>query len=498
MSLRDHFNEEAGRLSDAIILSNTRGIRDSLKTLISHKCKVSITLKGFLLQCSTHDHLNSQSTPNRFSNDALILPFFCSHSHKVCYDCCKFFVNEYFPRLLFNNLYECPGCFYIGLQNSRLFDSERLENWLYFLLGEERINQAIQAINAVPLASGPPINYRKCSVNNCGDPNCSEICISGHLVCINHLVDWTKYLAQNNDHILCPVACCKSAIITSIIREALGNTYLLYPLKERLRAIGLDLSFCYNCWAVARFDLVRNYYGGDPMKEQTYTCMNCSACMCTSCGEMDHFGYTCFYAVANEEFKEIDLLPPQDPFHLNTALEREYVRAKYAFNEFIHPAEEVEFKQAKLFVNKTLEKRYAMKKQEMAMQCGGRDLVNELFIWHGSKAGNYINIMKTGLKVGGVDDGVGVDNGKVHGYGVYSATTPDTPKIYANDSQWIACFLALKGNESNKKIKDPGLLNNGRTHSYVPKGEGVKDWLVLFTKEQLLPRYLVEYKTKGK
>ena len=484
MSHQNRFGEAESRLRDAIVSSDLRGIRDSIQNLISNKCSVSIKFESYLPQCSVHDAYN-QSTPNRFSDETLIFSYACTYSHNTCRDCCKLFVEPRFPLYNFNNHYECPGCYRYGIQNSLIFDTNILEQWLRLLLGSAYIDQAIIALTQ-ETTPGPLLNiYRQCNVNNCGKTDCKDICSSGHQVCKECLVTWAAALAQNTDGIRCPISGCNDAIVTSTLLAFLGDTSHLSPLKDRLLAFGLILDFCYNCKTLVKLDT---------NVSESLTCV-CSAKICTSCGAEDHFGFTCFYTVVADEFKEIELVPPKDPDHPVTILDKEWHRARYAFNSFIHPAEGVEFKQAKLYVNKPLEQRYAQKKQEMANQCGGRDKVNELFIWHGSKQANYPIIMQEGLKVGAVD-GIGIAKGKVHGYGVYSATTPDTPKQYAEDSRWVACFLALKGNESPNSIEDPALLNNGKTHSYVPKNQ--KDWLVLFTKEQVLPRYLVEYKHKGK
>lgn len=98
--------------------------------------------------------------------------------------------------------------------------------------------------------------------------------------------------------------------------------------------------------------------------------------------------------------------------------------------------------------------------------------------------------MKDGLKVGGVD-GIPVAVGTLYGYGVYSASTPNTPIGYANDSQWVLACLAMKGKKSSVKKTEISTLNDGLTHSFETNG----DWVIFFTKEQLLPRFLIEYKT---
>ena len=57
----------------------------------------------------------------------------------------------------------------------------------------------------------------------------------------------------------------------------------------------------------------------------------------------------------------------------------------------------------------------------------------------------------------------------------------------------LCVVLRMKGNNTTQAIKNIALLNNGKTHSYTC---GV-DWVIFFTGEQILPRYLVEYKVKG-
>ena len=126
----------------------------------------------------------------------------------------------------------------------------------------------------------------------------------------------------------------------------------------------------------------------------------------------------------------------------------------------------------------------------MSIQCKSRKNVNEVYIWHGSAKKNYSAIMKDGLKVGGVDYGIPIANAAAFGLGIYSATTPNTPIKYADDSRKFICCLALKGTNSIYEIDDPDELNNGRTHSHACNG----DWVIFFTKEQILPRFLIEYK----
>ena len=63
----------------------------------------------------------------------------------------------------------------------------------------------------------------------------------------------------------------------------------------------------------------------------------------------------------------------------------------------------------------------------------------------------------------------------------------------ASDSKYVLACLAMKGIQSPDKIDDKTQLNTGKYHSYKPKGETKNYWQVIFTKEQLLPRFLIGY-----
>ena len=166
-----------------------------------------------------------------------------------------------------------------------------------------------------------------------------------------------------------------------------------------------------------------------------FTICSCGRKTCNNCGNHEHFGKTCCYFAINEDFAIIDLKPPVNRELVSNLFEQEYLNAKYAFNQFINPAEGVTFKTARLIVNKKLEDTYSVKKNQMAANCGGQDKVNEIYVWHGSKLEFYDPIMKEGFKISKVDPGIQQVNGAVHGLGVYSARTPNTPKLYANNSK---------------------------------------------------------------
>lgn len=125
----------------------------------------------------------------------------------------------------------------------------------------------------------------------------------------------------------------------------------------------------------------------------------------------------------------------------------------------------------------------------MAGQCGGVNYINEVLMWHGSPEANYAAIMRDGLKVGGVD-GISTVHGTSYGYGIYSGKSISTAAGYNGGSKKLILFNGLLGNSSGSAINSNNVLslNNGSTHSYTSG-----DISVFFTKEQVIPRFLVEY-----
>ena len=220
-----------------------------------------------------------------------------------------------------------------------------------------------------------------------------------------------------NNRLKCPFNICNEPLNIQNFIKNFSKTDILYSIKSNLLEIGIVFDYCPQCKVVLNLD-----------KSNLLTICACGAKVCSDCAVPDHFGYTCFYSISTKEYEEILLPAPKgDPV---TILEKEYIKAKYAFNNFVDPKSNLEFNQAKLIVNKPLEKRYAQKKIAMAKECGGQDKINEVYFWHGSPEANYKSILKDGLKVGGVDD-IAVRVGKLYGYGIYSATTPNTPIGYA-------------------------------------------------------------------
>jgi hypothetical protein len=104
----------------------------------------------------------------------------------------------------------------------------------------------------------------------------------------------------------------------------------------------------------------------------------------------------------------------------------------------------------------------------------------ELWVFHGTPQVDAI--MVGGFKVGGLDAGVGVANGTVHGHGVYTATGPDTPMRYARHGGGANTVILAKALEGTRGAP-------GRSDCWAPRG----DWLVFKSGAQLLPKYVVHW-----
>ena len=114
---------------------------------------------------------------------------------------------------------------------------------------------------------------------------------------------------------------------------------------------------------------------------------------------------------------------------------------------------------------------------EQARMAGEGIVADVTWVFHGtSTCSNIESIMVEGFKVGGED--VPVAHGSVYGRGVYSATSPNTPMMYAAGVQQVILALALK--------EKPG---QSRGISWEPR----KDWIVFRSGSQLLPRYVVHF-----
>ena len=378
----DSLSIEAERLTDAIQSSSITVIRASIESLISKKATVSIQVSRYLGECCIH-HYYSQGEPNKFEETFLIPSSYCAYDHRSCQKCLSAYIQATFYEHCLQNTYECPGCYNLYIPDSRLFGDWNLEVSLRYFMGDQVINNILYPPQPPPQPSIVLYANSYCD-NGCGSSESVIICQIGHKFCIKCLSSWVKTLVPPGVHINCPIQACPEPINAKKLTDALAKTNLLFAIKDKLWAIGVQLTFCFKCKIVVKLD----------DSKDSITCM-CGSKICSVCGLKDHFGFTCFYMISDKKYAEIPLSPPRDPNHCQSVLEFEYMRAKYAFNNFVNPAYNLEFKSATLIVNKALEDRYSKKKVEMAKQCGGRQQVNEVYIWHGSAEKNYKKIGTT-------------------------------------------------------------------------------------------------------
>ncbi|OMJ65356.1 hypothetical protein SteCoe_38398 [Stentor coeruleus] len=462
---------ESKNLENAINNSEIMNVKKYLQTFIRKRPTVKITLAAILMKCDSH-----QDMTKNFNQTQLTWSNLCNFGHKYCLVCIKNYVQSMFPTFNVYNGYECIVCSYNNHRGTLLLTNDQLTYVLTNIYGPEYVKDLL-SYRSITRPSDDMLVQIPCSKCNQAKDNLITLCTSNHKICLDCINNWLNNIGTNQ--LSCPTQGCSGYINTQVLIKAYQNSDLIFKIKDQLFNFGIELNFCFNCNRIVTLS-----------NDSKTDCQNCGKSMCNNCGREAHFGLTCFYFVSQQEYEVIDLPAPADPIRPKSLLEQEYLNAKYAFDNFVNPAQGCKFNKARLIVNKALEKRYSEKKKKMANECGGPDKVNEIYIWHRSRYEHYDAIMKEGFKVDGVD-GIPAIQKKPYGYGIYSASTPNTPIGYIYHTKWILACLALKGNKSYAAKEDIYTLNDGKTHSYEPWN----DWVVFFTKEQLLPRFLVEYKS---
>ena len=466
--------EESQRLSEAIMIRDLPDIETKIKFLIKKRAIVNIVAYDRKFYCDSHNYFFSDENPS-FSRIVLYWATHCNYQHKYCLKCIKAYLQDTFTTYYFNNCYPCLACSFYNEENTLLLTDNDLEYLAYDIFGEEWINNVAIAFNQSEIVI--PDKMNNCSICNQSVAKLTSICLIGHQLCQQCIIQWTRKLS--NTGLKCFYNGCNGTISLRIIIDALSKDRYLKNISHFFSPYGINLDFCTKCQL--KIDL--NY-------SKSFTSCSCGEKICNNCKRKGHYGLTCFYYESSKEFEVIDLAPPANIDKINNLREQEYLNAKYAFENFVYN-KNLKVNKVRLIVNKPLERRYSAKKNKMATECGGEDKVDEVYIWHGSRYANYDVIMKDGLKVGGVDAGVPIAQGAAHGYGIYSDITPNTPIGYARDSQWLLACLAMRGKQSSTPLTNVSQIDNGRLHSYMPPGS---TWHIFFTKEQVLPRFLIEYK----
>jgi hypothetical protein len=465
-------SEQVLRLSESIKLQDIPDVQSQIHSLIEKRVQVQIQIKDRHFFCDSHSYYQPGET-QFFSRSQLYWAVCCNYQHKFCLECIKLYIRENFSYFYLQNYYPCIYCQFYHVENTLLLNDSDLEQIACEMFGQEFIYQIVN-YNPYQIKMIPDqVNLcATCQINNA---ILTTICINGHQICQNCINYWIQNM--NPGGLKCLIPNCSGKIHLTMIVNSLSSSPILFNLKSQLESFGIQLKFCGSCKLKI-----------NPEINKAETICKCGQKVCNNCGRQGHYGLTCFYFESNQQFEVIDLMPPAQVDKPQNLREQEYLNAKYAFENFVG-RQGLRVKAVRLIVNKPLENRYSAKKKKMAGECGGEDKVNEVYIWHGSRQANYDTIMRDGLKVGGVDAGVPVAQGAAYGYGIYSATTPDTPMGYASDSQWLLACLAMKGNVSATRGAI-GQLDNGKTHSHAP---GPAFWHIFFTKEQVLPRFLIQY-----
>mmetsp|Transcript_24826 Transcript_24826/g.40188 ORF Transcript_24826/g.40188 Transcript_24826/m.40188 type:complete len:1222 (+) Transcript_24826:1-3666(+) len=131
--------------------------------------------------------------------------------------------------------------------------------------------------------------------------------------------------------------------------------------------------------------------------------------------------------------------------------------------------------------------KYIEKKKELE---AAKADTTEHFAFHGTAEENLEKIVKDGFKVGG-RDGVGVANGTAHGFGVYTASSPDISKDYARGCTAMLLLKTLPGNSSPTSWAGGHQLP-ATCHSYSP-GPSIR---IYFDSAQILPMAIVYFKQR--
>ena len=290
-------------------------MKESIDSLIRKKAVIQVSIIGQFYQCIIH-HQYSPNSLNRIPQGNIYIPAYCGYGHVLCIECLIAYVKQIFPDNLLYNTYQCPGCFLLSYRDSLLFQNERFEESIRFIMGDERINEINNASVLIRIPREKVVIKPTC-MNSCGSNKVICICNIGHLVCQNCLLSWVSIEVNSPHPLKCPFIACNKPINIEALVNNLGNSGYLHQLKNKLDQISVNIKFCPKCQCVINLNT----------KNDLTTCA-CKSKICSYCGILDHLGYTCFYFVSSQKYQEIPLRPPRDMDNPKTLLDREYLKAK--------------------------------------------------------------------------------------------------------------------------------------------------------------------------
>ena len=451
------------QLEDAVRIGDRNLANTAINWLIYIRTHVVIKSQGAGFFCYSHVMYFNQNycVPDASS---LYQAFSCQHGHLLCSECLLYSVQMHFPTHKVFGIYECPGCLRIHSAGSELLNPESKEAALRSLLGNERIDHELATVN--PQFAPVQNTYQLCVV--CNAPNPDRISLCKHKMCKPCLKNYMQ-ANQGSEQWQCPGQACKYFILHTVIYDAIcTDNALLGAVYDKLDLGGRKVLLCPNC---------QKKHETDSDSTGDITC-GCGNRLCSLCGQPSHIGLSCKVAAMKiNEYQIIDITAQSHP--------QEYAYAKMQFDYFTQDSS-LSMRQAKLIVNPAMLARFEKKKEELVKACNGDD--TEVIVFHGSRQQNYDNIARGGFLIGGVSPGVDVVNGAVLGLGVYTATTPDLPVVYAWDSNWLLCCRGVRGQASSQAAGTAQELTSGPCHSYV-----LNEIIVFWTVEQVLPLYLIEF-----
>ena len=134
--------------------------------------------------------------------------------------------------------------------------------------------------------------------------------------------------------------------------------------------------------------------------------------------------------------------------------------------------------QVDVYESAHVERAYEIKRQDLQKSWGRQR--EEVWGFHGSPDADVVEeIMHYGFKVGGVDEGVPVRHGSVHGKGVYVSISAQDPMAYAAGTNRVILSQGLRGS------------SGGVDDCYKPPSR--PQWRVFKAGQQLHPRYVLHY-----
>ncbi|CAG9324831.1 unnamed protein product [Blepharisma stoltei] len=459
----DHRQQAADSLEQAVASKNTEWATALIDYIISNRIQVKISPLKF--QCSSHIFMFPGmpsfflENPNNYH-----VPYHCANSHKICNDCLINFITWQFGMSGLGKYYECPACAGHRIPGSILYHPDLEEKKVASYVGED-------AVNADKWSRA---THAQCN-NFCNNISSQaySVCADNHIfceVCIQNAIEAAKFSLK------CPNKNCKRIMASWIAEQAcFEKKDLLKKIWEDLKIEGFLFNLCPNCDARIK----------TPTASAEIKCTECGKKYCIDCLEESHIGISCL-AASEDQAKVVDLPVPADFSKPKNKLEREYLNAKFVFEQ---NARDKVMVSAKMIINKAVEMRYKAKKEEISKTLADRE--DDIYVWHGSSAAAYDNIAKNGFGIGGVTPGVAVKTNTAFGYGVYTATDPQLSFSYVVGDT-ILCCKAFKGNLGNNTVAaNPADLNNPNQHAYLKLPEGI---LVLFSTDQIVPVYLIKYR----